>query len=158
MCQSQILTKARLAFESTALCRYSSSGHSAPKNPKRPITNFKTGRVWPGCLAQTAFEQTGSGQFGELRQRRPLNHGLERLLSMPLLISSIAGRHSSLAPFELGLAKHVRPRRFLEDDPPPAEQNYPVYFARAATLRAINRNVEQVFNPNRKDPHWASGS
>ena len=35
-----------------------------------------------------------------------------------------------------------------------AEQNYPMYFARAATLRAINRNVEQVFNPDRKDTHW----
>ncbi len=35
-----------------------------------------------------------------------------------------------------------------------AEQNYPMYFARAATLRAINRNVEQVFNPDRKDHHW----
>jgi hypothetical protein len=35
-----------------------------------------------------------------------------------------------------------------------AEQNYPMYFARAATLRAINRNVERVFNPDLKDHHW----
>jgi hypothetical protein len=35
-----------------------------------------------------------------------------------------------------------------------AEQNYPMYFARAATLRAINRNVERVINPDRKDHHW----
>jgi hypothetical protein len=35
-----------------------------------------------------------------------------------------------------------------------AEQNYPMYFARAATLQAIHRNVERVINPDRKDHHW----
>jgi hypothetical protein len=35
-----------------------------------------------------------------------------------------------------------------------AEQNYPMFFARAATLQAIHRNDERVFNPNRKDHHW----
>jgi hypothetical protein len=35
-----------------------------------------------------------------------------------------------------------------------AEQNYPLFFARAATLRAIHRNAERVFNPDRKDHHW----
>jgi hypothetical protein len=35
-----------------------------------------------------------------------------------------------------------------------AEQNYPMYFARAATLQAIYRNKERVINPNRKDHHW----
>jgi hypothetical protein len=39
-----------------------------------------------------------------------------------------------------------------------AEQGYPMYFARAATLRAIHRNVEQVIDPDRKDHHWASES
>ncbi len=34
-----------------------------------------------------------------------------------------------------------------------AEQNYPMYFARAATLRAIHRNDEPVFT-DRKDHHW----
>ena len=34
-----------------------------------------------------------------------------------------------------------------------AEQNYPMFFARAATLRAIHRNDEQVFT-DRKDHHW----
>jgi hypothetical protein len=29
-----------------------------------------------------------------------------------------------------------------------------MYFARAATLQAIRRNDVQVFNPDRKDPHW----
>src|SRR5689334_12659516 len=37
-----------------------------------------------------------------------------------------------------------------------AEQNYPMFFARAATLQAIHRNRERVFNPDRKDHHWAS--
>ena len=32
-----------------------------------------------------------------------------------------------------------------------AEQNYPMYFARAATLQAIHRNKERVFNPDRKN-------
>jgi hypothetical protein len=27
-------------------------------------------------------------------------------------------------------------------------------FARIGMLRALNRHVEQVFNPDRKDPHW----
>jgi hypothetical protein len=29
-----------------------------------------------------------------------------------------------------------------------------MFFARAATLRAIHRNDERVFNPDRKDHHW----
>jgi hypothetical protein len=35
-----------------------------------------------------------------------------------------------------------------------AEQNYPMFFARAATLQAIHRNRERAFNPDRKDHHW----
>ena len=35
-----------------------------------------------------------------------------------------------------------------------AEQGYPMFFARAATLQAIHRNRERVFNPDRKDHHW----
>jgi hypothetical protein len=34
-----------------------------------------------------------------------------------------------------------------------AEQNYSMVFARMATLRAIHRNDERVFNPDRKDHH-----
>jgi hypothetical protein len=34
-----------------------------------------------------------------------------------------------------------------------AEQNYPMYFARAAALLAIHRNKQRVFNPDRKDHH-----
>jgi hypothetical protein len=30
----------------------------------------------------------------------------------------------------------------------------PMFFARAATLQAIHRNEERVFNPDRKDHHW----
>jgi hypothetical protein len=35
-----------------------------------------------------------------------------------------------------------------------AEQGYPVFFARAATLQAIHRNKVRVFNPDRKEHHW----
>jgi hypothetical protein len=35
-----------------------------------------------------------------------------------------------------------------------AEQGYPLFFARAATLQVIHRNRERVFNPDRKDHHW----
>jgi hypothetical protein len=35
-----------------------------------------------------------------------------------------------------------------------AEQNYPMFFARAATLQAIYRHHERVFNPDRKETHW----
>lgn len=34
-----------------------------------------------------------------------------------------------------------------------AEQGYPMFFARAATLQAIHRNKERVFT-ERKDTHW----
>jgi hypothetical protein len=34
------------------------------------------------------------------------------------------------------------------------EQNGPTMFARIGMMRAINRNVERVFNPDRKDTHW----
>jgi hypothetical protein len=30
----------------------------------------------------------------------------------------------------------------------------PTMFARIGVMRALNRNVERVFNPNRKDHHW----
>jgi hypothetical protein len=39
-----------------------------------------------------------------------------------------------------------------------AEQNYPMYFACAATLQAIYRNREHVFNRDRNDHHCASAS
>jgi hypothetical protein len=35
-----------------------------------------------------------------------------------------------------------------------AEHGGPVEFARIATLQAINRHVERVFDPSRKDTHW----
>ena len=35
-----------------------------------------------------------------------------------------------------------------------AEHDGAVEFARIATLQAINRHVERVLNPNRKDHHW----
>lgn len=35
-----------------------------------------------------------------------------------------------------------------------ADNGMPIEFARIATLQAINRNVERVFNSDRKDPHW----
>jgi hypothetical protein len=34
------------------------------------------------------------------------------------------------------------------------EQNGPTMFARIGVMRALNRNVECVFDPSRKDPHW----
>jgi hypothetical protein len=30
----------------------------------------------------------------------------------------------------------------------------PTMFARIGVMRALNRHVERVFNPNRKDHHW----
>jgi hypothetical protein len=35
-----------------------------------------------------------------------------------------------------------------------AEHDGPVEFARIATLQAINRHVERVIDPTRKDKHW----
>lgn len=35
-----------------------------------------------------------------------------------------------------------------------AEDRGPMMFARIGMLRALNRGVERVFNPSRKDPHW----
>jgi len=35
-----------------------------------------------------------------------------------------------------------------------AEHDGPVEFARIATLQVINRHVERVFDPSRKDTHW----
>jgi hypothetical protein len=31
----------------------------------------------------------------------------------------------------------------------------PTMFARIGVMRALNRHVERVFNPSRKDPHWS---
>jgi hypothetical protein len=30
----------------------------------------------------------------------------------------------------------------------------PTMFARIGVMQALNRHVERVFNPDRKDPHW----
>jgi hypothetical protein len=35
-----------------------------------------------------------------------------------------------------------------------AEHGGPIEFARIATLRAINRHVERLFDPSRKETHW----
>jgi hypothetical protein len=35
-----------------------------------------------------------------------------------------------------------------------AESGGPTMFARIGVMRALNRHVERVFNPARKDTHW----
>jgi hypothetical protein len=35
-----------------------------------------------------------------------------------------------------------------------AEGRGPLMHARIGVLRALNRNVQRVFNPDRKDTHW----
>jgi hypothetical protein len=35
-----------------------------------------------------------------------------------------------------------------------AERNGPTMFARIGVMKALNRHVERVFNPDRKDHHW----
>jgi hypothetical protein len=35
-----------------------------------------------------------------------------------------------------------------------AENRRPTMFARIGVMRALNRHVERVFNPDRKDHHW----
>jgi hypothetical protein len=35
-----------------------------------------------------------------------------------------------------------------------AEHTGPTMFARIGVMRALNRHVERVFNPDRKSPHW----
>ncbi len=36
-----------------------------------------------------------------------------------------------------------------------AESGGPTMLARIGVMRALNRHVERVFNPDRKDPHWS---
>ena len=38
-----------------------------------------------------------------------------------------------------------------------AENSGPPMFARIGVMRALNRHVERVFNPSRKDKHWGRG-
>ena len=35
-----------------------------------------------------------------------------------------------------------------------ATRGGPTMLARIGVMRALNRHVERVFNPSRKDPHW----
>jgi hypothetical protein len=35
-----------------------------------------------------------------------------------------------------------------------AEHDEPAMFARIGIMRAVNRHIERVFNPSRKDTHW----
>jgi hypothetical protein len=39
-----------------------------------------------------------------------------------------------------------------------AEHDGPAMFARIGVIRALNRHVERVFNPSRKEPHWGVAS
>ncbi len=39
-----------------------------------------------------------------------------------------------------------------------ATSSGPTMFARIGLMRALNRNVECVFNPDRKDHHWGAVS
>ena len=39
-----------------------------------------------------------------------------------------------------------------------AEHDGPPMFARIGVMRALNRHVERVFDPSRKDKHWDAGS
>ena len=39
-----------------------------------------------------------------------------------------------------------------------AELGGPTMFARIGVMRALNRHVERVFNPDRKDHQWGAGS
>ena len=36
-----------------------------------------------------------------------------------------------------------------------ADLGGPTMFARIGIMRALNRHVERVFNPDRKDHHWS---
>jgi hypothetical protein len=38
------------------------------------------------------------------------------------------------------------------------ESDGPTMFARIGIVRALNRHVERVFHPDRKDQHWVTGS
>jgi hypothetical protein len=38
------------------------------------------------------------------------------------------------------------------------KHNGPTMMARIGVMRALNRHVERVFDPSRKDTHWESGS
>ena len=53
-------------------------------------------------------------------------------------------------------AEHDHPKVLVAADhlTRSAERNYPMVFARMATLQAIHRNEERVFDPSRKDHHW----
>jgi hypothetical protein len=35
-----------------------------------------------------------------------------------------------------------------------AEHDGPAMFARIGVMKALNRNIERTFNPDRKDTHW----
>jgi hypothetical protein len=57
---------------------------------------------------------------------------------------------------KLPKAEHEAPewRAAMESLPLVVELGGPTMFARIGVMRALNRHVERVFNPSRKDPHW----
>jgi hypothetical protein len=57
--------------------------------------------------------------------------------SQPLLVDDLGGPRCLLA---------ARYGRFMRDPP--------TMFARIGVMRALNRHVERVFNPSRKEHHW----
>ena len=80
---------------------------------------------------------------------------LERRHHMRTLREAIAYLVKTVPPSE---RKHEKVLVAADHLTRSAEQTHPMYFARAATLRAIHRNDEIVFDPDRKDTIGGSAS
>jgi len=66
-------------------------------------------------------------------------------------------KYGNLTRAAIELAKDWRSDRYLrrlEALLLVAERGGPVMFARIGIMRALNRHVERVLNPDRKDQHW----
>ena len=67
-----------------------------------------------------------------------------------------AWKHVSrkIVALELRVTRSLRRTGSPKSATPKAIPEHDTMFARIGVIRALNRHVERVFNPSRKEPHW----
>jgi hypothetical protein len=87
---------------------------------------------------------------------RPLLHTFAEPIELPKGKKPITLRDAALYITKLPKAEHDAEERqaAMQALLLVAEHDGPTMFARIGVMRALNRHVERVFDPSRKDKHW----
>jgi hypothetical protein len=98
------------------------------------------------------FARRGAEPHGKMGWDRPFTEQI----ALPKGKKVVTLRDAALYITKLPQAEHGTPewQAAMEALLLVAEHDGPTMFARIGVMRALNRHVERVFNPDRKDQHW----